>query len=484
MRLRPEELDLISTEDLIAAIREQGPLFALESFCFDKQLAFIHDKSQFKTAVCSRRAGKTIACAADLISTALSEPNRVGLYITLSRVNGKRIIWPELLKINREYSLGAKANQTDLSLEFPNGSVVYVSGAKDKSEVDNFRGLPIKKAYVDECQSFRPYIEELIDDVLSKALFDYSGTLCLIGTPGVIPAGYFHSCAHSLKTWSHHSWTMFENPYLEKTSGRTVLDLVQADCDRMGVGIDHPKIQRECFGRWVMDPDSLVFKYDESLNHFNDLPHCVKPWRYIVGVDIGFEDADAIAVIAYNESLPHGYLIEEKLNRKQGITELAQSLSDIVSRYNPDRMVMDTGGLGKKIAEEMRKRFTLPIVAAEKVRKFEFIELLNDALRTGRFFAKKDSAFAQDSRLVEWERDKLTPDRLVISDSYHSDITDAVLYAFRESLHWLHVPEMPKPQPHTEAWFNQTARQIEQDLIDNLNRKQETDIWGDFEWSE
>ena len=107
------------------------PKFTIESFCFKEQIDFIRDEAQFKTAVCSRRSGKTIACAADLLNTAISNDGVVCLYITLKRVNAKRIIWPELIKINREYRLGGTPNESDLSLKMPNGSIIYASGAQD-----------------------------------------------------------------------------------------------------------------------------------------------------------------------------------------------------------------------------------------------------------------------------------------------------------------------------------------------------------------
>lgn len=432
--------------------------------------------------MCSRRSGKTIACAADLLNTARNTPDVVCLYITLKRINAKRIIWPELLKLNREYRLGGAPNETDLSLKFPNGAIIYASGAKDKSEIENFRGLALKKVYVDECQSFRPHIEELIDDVVSKALFDYAGQLCLTGTPGMVPAGYFHKCATS-PDWQHYAWTMFDNPHLQKKSGRTPMELVLEDCKRMGVDITHPKIQRECFGRWVTDLESLVFKYDAAKNHFDNVDYS-RDWEFVIGVDLGFEDADAIAVIGWHKHEKIAYLLLEDVTRKQGITELSGKIDALIREFNPLRVVMDTGGLGKKIAEEMRKRYTLPIVAAEKQRKFEFIELLNDAMRTGSFFARKTGEFAQDSLLVEWDKDKTTPDRKVIADGYHSDIADAVLYAYRESLHWLSDPAPTKLIPLTEPWYNAQAREMEETALKELERRQnpDNDMWGDVEW--
>jgi phage terminase large subunit len=152
--------------------------FRLEDFLFDKQLKFVQDPHEFKVAVCSRRSGKTIACAADLIDTAINNPEVVCLYITLSRNNAKKLIWPEIQKINRVHHLGGEEDNTELAMKFSNGSIIYLSGAKDESEIEKFRGLALKKVYVDECQSFREYIRNLIDDVISPALLDHSGTRC------------------------------------------------------------------------------------------------------------------------------------------------------------------------------------------------------------------------------------------------------------------------------------------------------------------
>lgn len=482
-------------KERIAAYVEAGrarrkPGFDVSRYCFDKQLSFINDPFPFKTGCCSRRSGKTVASAADLIRTAFTKSGIVCLYITLSRANAKRIIWPILVEINRAHNLGGKVNESELSITFPNRSIIYISGAKDQKEIDKFRGLPLSLCYIDEAQSFRPYIQNLVDEVISKALFDYAGTLCLTGTPGPIPKGFFHSCVHSEK-WSHHFWTMFDNPWLPKKSGMSADKILQREMERKGVGPDNPTIQRECFGQWATDTSVLVFQYDPDRNHYDELPALDSPWRYILGVDIGYEDADAIAVIGYNDKAKASYLVEERVDTRQGVTELAQNLLVFIERYNPDKIVMDTGGLGKKVAEELNRRFSLPILPAEKVRKLEFIEILNDAMRTKHFFAKKDSRFALDCFLVQWELDpesvddrgdkphiKYVGERRKISESYHSDINDAVLYGFRESLHWLYEPEPTKIIKGTPEFYKNIEKEMELAAINALEKKNQDDPWA------
>lgn len=459
-------MNLESTEqrglELIALFKDP---FKLEALCFDKQLEFIRDPSPFKTACCSRRAGKTIADAAYLIHASLQKPKLVSVYITLTRANGKRLIWPELLDINRRFNLGGKAHESELSLTFPNKSVIYVSGAKDTKEIEKFRGLPIYLCIIDECQSFPSYIQRLIDEVISKALFDYSGTLALTGTPGPVPAGYFYDVCHS-NEYAHFAWTFFDNPHIQIKSGKTPQELLDRELKRKGVTITDPTIQRECFGRWATDPNALVIRYNKNINALTSIPLNIAPDNFIIGVDLGYDDADAIAVVGWNDKFPVSYLMEEVVTRKQGITELAGQVERLIAKYAPIKVVMDTGGLGKKIAEEIRRRFQLPIVAAEKARKYEFIEFLNDALRCGRFRARVDSIFAGDAMLLEWDRDPLAPtEKLSIKDNFHSDIIDAVLYAFRESLHYLSVPDTEIPAVGTQSYFDKVANELEEAAI-------------------
>lgn len=415
-----------------ATTPDLGP-FTLDKFLFNKQLKFVEDPRPFKIAVCSRRSGKTVACAAHLVQTAISNKEVVCLYITLSRNNAKKLIWKEIEKINRLYKLGGIPDHTELSMSFPStGSVIYLSGAKDQSEIEKFRGLALKIVYIDECQSFKSYIEDLVDDILAPALMDYAGTLCLIGTPGAIPSGYFHHCAEVSEAWAKHGWTFFENPFIVEKSKKSHQELLERELKRRGVKAEDPSIQREFFGRWVLDSDSLWIHYDKELNNYTEVKPRTK-YNYIMGIDLGYEDADAIAVIAWSEDDPVTYLVEEIVSKHQGMTELVEQIRTLQAKYDISKMVIDEGGLGKKLAEEMRRRHGIPVQAADKTRKMENVAFLNDSLRTGRFKAKGTSHFAQDSYLVEIDRNKSTPDRIKLSDKYHSDIIDAVLYAFKES---------------------------------------------------
>lgn len=446
------------------------PAFDLEKYLFDKQYSFVNDKSQYKTAVCSRRSGKTESCAADLVFTCVDTPRVNCLYITLTRVSAKKIIWRTIKEIIKLFQIPTiKINEQALEIEFTNGSMLYVSGAKDASEIERFRGMSLKKVYIDECQSFRSYIKELVDDIIVPATWDVAGSVCLIGTPGPVPAGFFYDASHS-SAWSNHKWTIFDNIFIEKKAGKTVAEILKAERDRKGITENDPTYMREALGQWVEDENALVFKFNKNINLYGSPP--TGRMIYILGLDIGWHDADAIAVLGYNYQDGKVYLVEEDIKSKQTITDVIAKVKYYQDKYQPVKMVMDGGGLGKKIQEEIRQRHGINMEVAEKHRKFEFIELMNDDLRTGKMKVFKGSRFEQDCSLVTWDRSN--PDKLAVSDIYHTDIGDAVLYAWRHCKHYIEAEgAVRSPNKNTQAYMDELEAKEAEAM--ELKKTQEAD---------
>ncbi len=470
-----DQLNRLVEEAASLSIRQP---FILRDFLFKEQLDFVLDPARFATAVCSVRAGKTTACAADLINTALVRPGTTELYITLTRVSAKRIVWPELHNINRQFELGGIANESDLSFRFPQtSSVIYLAGANNASEIEKIRGLSnVALAYVDESQLIRAFIKELIEDILAKRLYDTNGRCRMIGTPGPIPAGYFYeSCMSS--QWAHHGWTLHSNPWIQKKSGKTVADLIRQDCERKGVDINDPSIQRECFGRWVLDSNSLLLEFKPERNHYESLPQ--GKWSYILGMDFGYEDADAFAVLGWTDNSPNTFLVDELIAEKQTYEQMTANFEKLYKKYPICKVVADPGGGGKKLIESLRARYTIPMEVADKQGKIANYGLLNNALRTGRFFAKKESRFASDCNILEKDRDRSTPDKTVVKG--HSDAVDATLYAFRESPAYAYTPPAAAPKPGSKEWAQAEEDRMREHLYKIIKEEQDAQKEVDFD---
>lgn len=471
----PELYDALLAEAIRLTTK---PKFRLEEFLFKEQLAFVRDPERFATAVCSVRAGKTTACAADLIDTCHQMPGTTQLYITLARSSAKRIVWPELHNLNRVFDLGGISNEVDLSFKFGR-SIIYCLGANNAGEIEKVRGLSnVALAYIDESQLLRSYIKELCEDILVKRLYDTNGRLRLIGTPGPVPSGYFFDATNSAK-WSHHAWTLHANPWIERKSGITVARLIQQDCDRKGVTLDDPSIQRECFGRWVLDSNSLLLEYKAERNHYDNLPKGT--WNYVLGMDFGFEDADAFSVLGWQDHSPATYLVEEVIAAKQTYEQMVENFDRLMKKYPFSKVVADPGGGGRKLIESLRLRYPVPMEAADKLGKIANYGLLNNALRTGHFHAKKDSRFAQDCNLLERDKDKSTPDKTIVKG--HSDAVDSALYAFRESPAYAYTPPIRKALPGSAEHDAEFAQALFDHNLSRLQKEKENKDGQGMNWN-
>lgn len=436
---------------------------------FPEQDAFVTDEAQFLAAICTRRAGKTNALALRFLRTMAKHPNSLSRYIALTRESAKDIMWPVLQEMDERFKLGAKFLEHSLTMELPNGALLRLLGADLKNFIRRLKGAKSPAIAIDEAQDFGDHIGSLIDDVLTPTIIDYPDSwIALTGTPGPIPRGMFYDITENrAQGYSVHKWSLYQNPYLENPQA-----FVESLKKRKGWDDRSPTYLREYKGIWVLDLQSLLIHYDAKVNDYNE--GYSKFATFVLGVDIGHKDADALAVIAWNPKSPHVYLVEELITKGQDITQLSQQIEAMMKKYDISKIVMDTGGLGLKVAEEIRRRKSLPITAADKKRKFENVALLNDYLRQGKFKAHKESRFAQDSYQLQIDHEKTTPDRLVVKKGFHSDIIDAVLYAFRESPAFSYeAPALAKPKWGCQEWANQEVNQMEESALEYFKSQSE-----------
>lgn len=440
---------------------------------FTEQDLFVEDPAQFLAAICTRRAGKTNGLARRFVRTMREYPGSLSRYIALTRDSAKDIMWPVLEEMNERYRWGAHFTESNLTMTLPNGSRLKLFGADMKNFIRRLKGAKSPAVAIDEAQDFGDHITTLVDDVLTPTIADYPHSwLALTGTPGPVPRGLFYEITENQSSdYSLHKWSLYQNPYLP--NAREFVERLKA---RKKWDDRNPTYLREYQGVWVLDLESLLIRYQEHINHYEALPSL--PWIYILGVDIGHKDADALALLAWSEASPSVYLVEEVITRGQDITELSRQIESMMKRYEISKIVMDEGALGKKIAEEIRRRKHIPVQPADKARKIENVAFLNEALRLGNFKAKKDSRFATDSYQLQIDRDRTTPDRLVVKKGFHSDIIDAVLYGFKESPAFTFQKPEPKPKWGTDEWAQDEVTDMEREAEDFFQRQAEASLWG------
>lgn len=448
---------------------------------FPKQTAFIQDQARYMDAQCSRRAGKTNGLAIRFFNTLAKYPKSQCLYLSLTQDSAKDIMLPVLKEINDKYKIGCTFVESSMTMTHPNGSKLKLMGADLKNFIKRLKGRKFPGVAIDEAQDFGSHLQALIDDVLTPSIADYSdGWLAITGTPGPVPQGYFFDVTQNRKFgYSHHEWDLTANPWMPNPQA-FIEDLkIKREWDD-----NHPTLLREWKNKWVLDVQSLWVRYNEKVNHYDSLPKLPGPnsWNYLLGIDLGFNDADALAVLAWSSASPDVYLVEEVITKKQGLTELVEQIQAINEKYKISKMIIDEGGLGKKMAEEMRRRHHIPVHPADKQRKQETVEFLNDALRLGKVKARKDSRFAQDSYLVQIDWDKSSPNKIVIKKKPHSDIIDAVLYAFKESPAYTYQAAPKAPERGTQEHNRMVEEKMFQAAKDHFEKEAENERrWNPWE---
>ena len=449
------------SRDVLAAFIKDKKRQVSSGLIFPEQDNFVNDPAQFLAACCTRRAGKTNALALKFIKTMQLYPNSLSRYIALTRDSAKDIMWPVLTEMNEAMGLNADLTESNLTMTLQNGAKLRLFGADMRNFIRRLKGAKSPAVAIDEAQDFGPHIEALIDDVLTPTITDYKGSwLAVTGTPGPIPRGMFYDITEGgVGDYSIHRWSLFNNPYLPDAKEFVAKLKARKKWDDL-----NPTYLREWMGKWVLDIESLLIRYDAEVAHYDHQD--MTGYTYIMGIDLGFNDADALAVLGWSSSDPTTYLVEEQIQRKQGLTELVQQINSLRDKYSISKMVIDEGGLGKKLAEELRRRHHIPVQPADKSRKMENVAFLNDALRLGKFKAKRNSAFAQDSYAVQIDHEKSTPDRIIVKKGFHSDIIDAVLYGFKESPAFTYQKPVVLPKYGTPEWYVKEVLDMEKNAVE------------------
>ncbi len=443
------------TEAEIASLLNQA---ANETVLTHAQSRVSLDPERFKILVCGRGSGKTFVEADDLLKKARKVKDSNNGYVTGTRRMAKNIVWPILLRMNEARGLGFIPNHGDLVLNHPiSRGRIQLSGANNVVEIDKLRGQDWHSMKIDEGQSLGKTLKSLINDVIIPRLI---GDLWITGTPGSVPAGPFWDAwalAQKGKGWKPYHFTMADNPH--QLRGRTFDAIVAEECERRGVAVLDPSIQREFFGLWVRDIDSLVCRLTEA-NYFTEPPELDE---YVIGVDIGHDDADAISVLGWQwvTETPRLYLVEEIINRKTGVADLAERLGEVYERYKPMAVAADLGALGKKIGVDLSDHIDVPLEPFDKSSKTGRAMMLRGAVDRGSLMVRQGGPFDEDCKLLQWEHDEYGNRRISEKSpedkAFHSDIFDSVLGAYLCSL--AHRATAPAPKVSQEEAMREERRE-------------------------
>lgn len=455
---------------------------------FPQQEAFIKDPSKLKALFCTRRSAKSYTAGLYLVYEALMNPGCNCLFTGLTRLSAKGIIWKDILHvINDDLGLKASFNQTDLTMTLPNGSEIWVTGIDaDEKEMKKVLGRKFRLACIDEASMYTINLHSFIYGVLSPAMTDPNrggerGTICLMGTASDFPQGLFYDITLGKeKGWKLFEWTAFDNPHVAK-QWQEALDEIARD---RPLYKETPQFKQWYLNQWVIDDERLVYRFSKEKNltqHIPILPE--EGWTRVLGVDTGWEDANAFVLTAYHINDPRLYVLKTFCQKKLTFDQV----TDVIQKFcndpllSPHKIIID--GANKQGVESMRARSSIPFEYADKQDKATFIELCNADLVQGKIVIHNTPLnrplWAEMAALVwvtEGEKIKLPKKE---HPNLPNHLCDAFLYAWRCGYHYHAMPAEKKVIIGSKDWYLKHNEEVWEKERERLMAEVEKPLWAE-----
>ncbi len=447
----------------------------LKSLLSPLQKVFVDDPARFKLARCGRRAGKSFADVVYMLIVALSKPGMPILYLGLTRDSAKEAVWDLLLRIMDDLDIKHEALASGPRIKFPNGSFITLFGADTPNARNRLRGRKFKLIITDE-MGFFTQADSLVKSMLPM-LADLKGSLVMTSSPGIQLSGLFYEADQGKfkKNWSRYTWTMKDNPHFmvpddeEPYKTKAERELETLVDMQYGGNWNHPAFRREFLGEWVADDTSLVYPFSDK-NIIKELAH-IEAAEYAIGIDLGAVSDNAIVVIRFSEYSRKIQIVDCFKQNNLLIEELSTIIKTYIDKYSPTFVIADTGGYGAGIVQELRRRYYLPIEAADKKDKSFHQRIMANELISGYIEVMQGLDI-----LNEWA--KITKDETgeeIKGTPNHE--SDAALYAFKKIYHTtLKMPAIK--QTEEEAHIEQLEREVAEIKKEELEMEQ--DGWYDF----
>ena len=261
-------------------------------------LPFHHREQRWASLVCHRRAGKTVACVAELVHRAIytQKKNARYAYIAPFFRQAKDVAWSYLKDMVKGFATDIR--ESELRVILPNGAWITLYGADNP---DAMRGLYLDGAILDEFGDCRP---NLWAEVILPTLMDRRGWAVFIGTPKGKNEFYkIMTRARTSKKWFDLTLKASESGILRKSD----LDDMRAQMSE-----DQYAQEMECsfeaavLGTYYASEINML----EQKGHVRRVPYDPN-FPVSVASDIGFTDStamwfwqqrpDGLAIIDYEE---------------------------------------------------------------------------------------------------------------------------------------------------------------------------------------
>lgn len=310
-------------------------------YCPRPQFIPYHRREQrFACIVAHRRFGKTTGCINDGqqrgLSLKLPQP-RVAYIAPLLR-QAKDAAWDKLKLIATPLlQYGAKINESELRVDYPNGARFRLYGADNP---DSLRGIYLDDVILDEYAQMDPMLWE---EVIRPALADRQGRATFIGTPKGRDAFWkVHRLALENKSgdWFHKILRASETGVL-----------LQSELDAMKAEMGEAQYARELECSFDEPDEAQLISANIVMAARNREGFLGKP--RILGVDVARAGADHnVILLRCGDKVPDDGI---ERYRAPDLMQTVGRVANAIERFKPDAVFVDGGGVGGGVVDRLRQ---------------------------------------------------------------------------------------------------------------------------------
>ncbi len=439
---------------ILEELKKRGELRAdFRDPTFVKQADVLGDKSRAQAWQCTRRAGKSTTWAKKCLTRIVNNPNSKALYLALTLDSARGILWDMIEQELDTRKIPHKAHKQPGYFELTNGSSLKLFGVDATyREMKRILGQKFSEVGIDEAGSMTIDMKTLVYQMIWPTLSDLEGSLTLLGTAENIPRTFFEDVTMGKdKTlpWSIHKWTAYENPYMVRQWTKTIDEFIQNDPQVVNTSW----FKTHYLNLWCADDDLLIVR-TRDYSFTQELPK--REWFYVMGVDLGFNDASAFIVLAYHPDEKFIYVVHASKSKEMDFTDVANQIKILKQKFPVYQVVVD--GANKQGIEEMKKRHSVQMINAEKQDKATFLRMIADDVTQGHLkILPEASALADEWAQLQWKKDTQDEDARC-----ENHLSDAALYSWKFTVNNKVITREIKWTPDEEL-LNQFRKEAEQE---------------------
>jgi hypothetical protein len=445
-------------------VRMDAVITALRADFHPKQEKAFTSKAKRKAVKCTRRAGKTRGGCRETMARSLEARTRV-LYCAATRKEAKdrawrsdtKDGWRDLIDVVGLVVATTRAafdkgqgdvlvNETELTIDFRNGSQLAIFAADRPEDADKLRGGQKDIVWVDEAQIFpalQYFIDQVVEAMVARPAGLDRGEVWLSGTPERNLDGLFFEVTKEpdqgerLAGWEVHEFAVIDNPYFgdtaearwEATAGET---LRTRGWDPKN---PPPEFIREWLGKWTSGDAFFVFlvhlyppdefapsRVNEETGAYDhvralrDLPEHVTNahgtierivWYFVLGVDFGGSpDPFAWVLWAFSPQIEDIYEMGSWKKTDLTSDDMKGHLWTLWNTVGQALVGMrgdSSGALGKPTLQAWQEGMGMPIEAADRHGKAAVIQLFNGEIAARRVHYRKDSMLLVEHKNLQWK---------------------------------------------------------------------------------